>query len=239
MQNSVLDASTAVPELSDEQVVARVLAGETSLFEIIVRRYNQRLYRATRAILRNDAQAEDAVQDAYLRAYQHLAQLSRQAAFAGWLLRIAVNEGLMRLRSRRHPVSFDAGSDDDGDPIDKFASSLPGPEQQASNAEFRRLLEQSIEALSEAHRTVFVLRDVEELSTPETAEALRISESSVKIRLHRARAMLRRKLCSYAAMETREAFGFASMRCDRLVWSVLGAIGKQHVGGQHFGTIVH
>lgn len=239
MEKTTLAASAAVPELSDEQVVARVLAGETSLFEIIVRRYNQRLYCATRAILRNDAQAEEAVQDAFLRAYQRLAQFSGQAAFAGWLLRIAVNEGLMRLRSRRRFESPDAGSDDDGDPMDNFASSLPSPDQQASNAEFRRLLEQSIEALSDAHRTAFVLRDVEELSTPETAEALGISESSVKIRLHRARAILRKKLCSYAATETREAFGFGAIRCDRLVRSVLGAIRKQHIGGQHFGTIIH
>lgn len=143
MEKTTLAASAAVPELSDEQVVARVLAGETSLFEIIVRRYNQHLYRATRAILRNDAQAEEAVQDAYLRAYQHLAQFSRQAAFAGWLLRIAINEGLMRLRSRRRFEKPDAGSDDDGDPMDDFASCLPSREQQASIAEFRRILEQS------------------------------------------------------------------------------------------------
>lgn len=187
MRKTRFPTSTAKSEgMSDEEVVVQVLAGETALFEIIMRRYNQRLYRATRAILRDDAQAEEAVQDSYLLAYQHLAQFAGRARFGAWLLRIAVNEGLMRLRSRRYYEERSATSEDEGDRMDRFASPMPTPQQQASIPALRRLLERSIEALSGSQRTVFVLRDVEEMSTTETAEALGISEETVKIRLHRA-----------------------------------------------------
>ena len=239
MQNMVLAATAKTEGMSDEEVVVRVLAGETSLFEIIMRRYNQRLYRTTRAILRDDAQAKDAVQDAYLQAYQHLAQFAGRAKFAGWLLRIAVNEGLMRLRSRRHFEEPDARSEDEGDRMDRFASPMPNPEPQASSSEIRRLLEQSIEALSESHRTVFMLRDVEEMSTTETAEALGITEENVKIRLHRARAILRRKLYSHASIESKEAFAFGTVRCDRVVRNVFEGIRHQNLGDQASRTTIH
>ena len=218
----------AKPEgMSDEEVVARVLAGETSLFEIIMRRHNQRLYRTSRAILRDDAQAEDVVQDTYVRAYQHLAQFAGRAKFAAWLIRIAVNEGLARLRSRERYQEPETMSEDEGDRMDRFASPTPDPEQQASRSEIRRLLEESIEALPDSHRTVFVLREIEEMSTTETAEALGLTEENVKIRLYRARAILRRKLYSHASVESKEAFAFGAARCDRVVRNVLERICEQ------------
>jgi RNA polymerase sigma-70 factor (ECF subfamily) len=210
--------------LTDEEVVIRVLAGETSIFEIIMRRHNQRLYRTSRAILRDDAQAEDVVQDAYVRAYQHLAQFSGQCKFGGWLLRIAVNEALARLRGRKRYEEAGAMSEDRGDRMDRFESSIPNPEEQAANSEIRVLLEQSIDALPEPQRTVLMLRDVEELSTTETAEALGITEQNVKVRLHRARAILRKKLYTHASVETRQAFAFLGARCDRMVRNVLAKI---------------
>jgi RNA polymerase sigma-70 factor (ECF subfamily) len=238
MEKNTISAITSLEGLRDEQIVARVLEGEPSLFELIVRRYNQRLYRTTRAILRNDALAEEALQDAYLLAYQHLSQFAGRATLAAWLQRIAVNEGLMRLRDRRLDERS-APNTEDGDPMDYFPSCLPNPEQQASNVELRKFLEDAIEALSEAHRTVFMLREVEEMSTPETAEALGISESNVKIRLHRARAILRRKLYSQLSAETKEVFPFNPSGCDRVIGHVIKEVRKRSSGGQNSGMTVH
>src|SRR5579883_522668 len=134
-------------ELKDEEIVARVLAGETFLFEIIMRRYNQRLYRASRAILRNDAQAEDVVQDTYVRAYQHLAQFAGKAMFSTWLIRIAVHEALARVRNLKRYQEPEAMPDDKEDKMDRFASPAPDPERQASSSETRMLLERWIEEL--------------------------------------------------------------------------------------------
>jgi RNA polymerase sigma-70 factor (ECF subfamily) len=238
MEKNTIPAIINLQGLSDEQIVARVLQGETVLFELIVRRYNQRLYRTTRTILGNDALAEQALQDAYLRAYRHLPQFAGRATFAGWLLRIAVNEGLMLLRGRR-PDEPSARNTEDGDPMDYFASSLPSPEQQTSKAELRKFLEDAIEALSEPHRIVFVLREVEEMSTPETAEALGISESNVKIRLHRARAILRRKLYSQVSAKTKEVFPFNPSGCDRVIGHVINEVEKRCSDGQRGGMTVH
>lgn len=213
--------------MSDEEVVERVLAGDTPLFEIVMRRYNQRLYRASRAILRDDAQAEDVVQDAYVRAYQHLGQFAGRAKFSTWLIRIAVNEALARARrGKRYEESEPMA--DKGDRMDDFTSSMPDPEQQASNSETRRLLEQWIEALPDSFRAVFVLRDVEEMSTTETAQALEITEENVKVRLHRARALLRKKFYAHAKVDSKEAFAFHAVRCDRITRTVFELIQLQH-----------
>jgi RNA polymerase sigma-70 factor, ECF subfamily len=214
--------------MTDEEIVTRVLAGDTGAFEIIMRRHNQRLYRTSRAILRDEAQAEDVVQDAYVRAYQHLGQFAGKSQFGGWLLRIAVNEALARLRGRKRYEEASALQEEEGDRMDHFASAAPNPEQQASNSEMRTLLEQSIDALPEPQRTVLVMRDVEEMSTTETAETLGITEENVKVRLHRARAILRRKLYTHARVESKAAFAFLGTRCDRVVASVLKRI--QHGG---------
>jgi RNA polymerase sigma-70 factor (ECF subfamily) len=213
--------------MTDEEIVTRVLAGDTGVFEIIMRRHNQRLYRTARAILRDEAQAEDVVQDAYVRAYQHLGQFAGTSQFGGWLLRIAVNEALARLRGRKRYQEA-TGLQEEGDGMDRFASATPNPEQQASNSEMRILLEQSIDALPEPQRTVLVMRDVEEMSTTETAEALGITEENVKVRLHRARTILRRKLYTHASVESKAAFAFLGARCDHVVANVLRRI--QHGG---------
>ena len=213
--------------LSDEEVVARVLAGETGMFEIIMRRHNQRLYRVARAILRNDGEAEDVMQDAYVRAYEHLDQFAGRAKFSTWLTRIAVHEALRRQRCGNRYQELEPMSEQEGDPMDRFASAAPNPEQQASNSEIRRLLEEAVEKLPDAYRTIFVLRDVEEMSTTDTADVLEISEDNVKVRLHRARALLRKSLYARAGMERKEAFNFQAVRCDRVVKNVFERIQKQ------------
>ena len=225
MTTPTVTVTTQEP-LSDEEVVARVLAGETSLFEIVMRRYNQRLYRVARAILRNDGEAEDVMQDAYVRAYEHLDQFAGRAKFSTWLTRIAVHEALSRQRRENRYQELEPMSESDGDPMDGFASMALTPEEQASNSEIRGLLEKAVETLPDAYRTVFVLRDIEEMSTTDTAHALEISEENVKVRLHRARALLRKTLYARAGMERKEAFNFHAVRCDRVVKNVFERIQK-------------
>jgi RNA polymerase sigma-70 factor, ECF subfamily len=206
--------------LADEEVVHSVLAGDTAMYEILMRRHNQRLYRVARAILRDDAEAEDLIQDTFVRAYQHLSQFEGRAKFSTWLTRIAVNEAL----ARRHRLSLhkelEPMSEHQGEKMDRFASAAPSPEQQASSSETLRILENAVAALPEIYRTVFVLRDVEDMDTGETAAALNISEENVKTRLHRARALLRKKLYAQAGTHTQEAFAFHAVRCDRVVQNV-------------------
>jgi RNA polymerase sigma factor (sigma-70 family) len=149
------EVATSQEPLSDEDVVARVLAGETGMFEIVMRRHNQRLYRVARAILRNDGEAEDVMQDAYVRAYEHLDQFAGRAKFSTWLTRIAVHEALARQRRGNRYQELESMSEREGDPMDRFASLAPDPEQQASSSEIRRLLEEAVEKLPDAYRTNF------------------------------------------------------------------------------------
>jgi len=213
--------------LSDEEVVARVLAGETAMFEIVMRRHNQLLYRVARGILRNDGEAEDVMQDAYVRAYEHLNQFAGRAKFSTWLTRIAVHEALARQRRGNRYQELESMSEMEGDPMNRFASLALNPEQQASNSEIRGLLEEAVEKLPDAYRTIFVLRDVEEMSTADAADLLEISEENVKVRLHRARALLRKSLFARAGMERKEAFNFHAVRCDRVVKNVFERIQQQ------------
>ena len=154
---SPAEVATTQEPLSDEEVVTRVLAGETGLFEIVMRRHNQRLYRVARAILRNDGEAEDVMQDAYVRAYEHLDQFAGRAKFSTWLTRIAVHEALARQQRRNRYQQLEPTSEREGDPMDRFASLALNPEQQASNSEVRRLLEEAVEKLPDAYRTIFML----------------------------------------------------------------------------------
>jgi RNA polymerase sigma-70 factor (ECF subfamily) len=203
--------------LSDDEVVRLVLAGDEALFEALMRRYNQRLFRVARAIVKDDAEAEDVMQHAYVQAYAHLAQFEGRARFSTWLTRIALYEALARVRrSRRTPGG--------PDPEDALRSPGPSPEEQAAHAEARALLESTIEGLPPAYRAVFVLRDVEGMDTAETAECLEVSADVVKTRLHRARALLREALLRRAGVATASAFSFHLVRCDRVVAAVLARL---------------
>jgi len=230
---SAVELASKQEQLTDEEVVARVLAGETGMFEIVMRRHNQRLYRVARAILRNPGEAEDVMQDAYVRAYEHLDQFAGRAKFSTWLTRIAVHEALARQRRGNRYQELEPMSEREGDPMDRFASMTPNPEQQASNSEIRRLLEEAVEKLPDSYRVVFMLRDVEEMSTIDAAEALEITEENVKIRLHRARVLLRKNLYARAGIERKEAFNFNAVRCDRVVKNVFERIQKQVIGAKN------
>jgi RNA polymerase sigma-70 factor (ECF subfamily) len=231
--------------LTDEEVVARVIAGETALFEVLMRRHNQRLFRIARAIVRDNAEAEDVMQEAYVRAYAQLSQFEGRAAWATWLTRIAVNEALARVRRRGRFVEADIEGREDGrmEPDDRLGSRLggrlndrvrdraqppeAGPEDQASARELVAFLERAVDALPDIYRTVFVLREVEGLSTADTASSLEISEELVKVRLHRARAELRRKLETQMDSAQHNVFDFHLSRCDRVVAAVLARISRR------------
>ena len=208
-----------IQELSDQEAINRVLNGETALYEIVMRRCNQRIYRIARSILRDDSEAEDVMQDAYVRAYKNLSSFQGKSSFATWLTRIAVNEALQRKRrsKRIDPI-------EDGDRVMQLAASGESPEQIYGREELRALLEHAIAALPERYRIVVMLREVEEMSTAETAEALELSEENVRIRLHRGRALLRKLLVGKAGLSVRDAYVFHLTRCDRVVANVFAAV---------------
>lgn len=219
-------ASATVSEaLSDEQVIERVLLGETALYEIIMRRYNQRLYRAVRSILQDEDEIEDVMQDAYVRAYKNLASFEGRSQFSTWLTRIALHEAFARSRRNKRTQQLDDLSTDGGPEM--FPAVNIDPERYTSTTELRRLLEDAISALPEQFRTVLMLRDVEELSTAETAAALDISEENVKTRLHRGRALVRHNLYARVGANSSDAFIFMGVRCDRVVRRVFEAVAAE------------
>jgi RNA polymerase sigma-70 factor (ECF subfamily) len=207
--------------MTDEEVVARVRAGDTAVFELLMRRYNQRLFRAARAILRDDAEAEDAVQQAYLQAYTHLDQFAGAARFSTWLTRIAVREALGRVRRKKRLGEVELAGLEDGMTME---DQPPSPETEAARRELTGILEQAIDALPEIYRVVVMMREIEQLSTAETAACLELSEDAVKVRLHRARGMLREGLLARADHALADAFPFLGPRCDRIVAAVMAKL---------------
>lgn len=215
---ATVEAWSALP---DEAVVARVLDGHAALFEILMRRHNERLYRAARAIVRDEAEAEDVMQQAYVNAYVHLKQFDGRSSFATWLTRIAVNDAIARARRRGRYQSIDEERD-----VEKVVPmrTAADPERQAFAREIATLLEQAVDALPDGLREVFMLRDVEGLSTAETANSLELTDDVVKTRLSRARAALRRELFERAGATAARSFTFLRPRCDRVVAAVLQRI---------------
>jgi RNA polymerase sigma-70 factor (ECF subfamily) len=211
--------------LSDEELVRRVTAGEPALFEILMRRYNQRLFRVARAILRDEAEAEDVMQQAYVNAYAHLGQFAERARFGTWLTRIAVHEAFGRLRRRGRFEEADAVPDWEERTMDLIGAAERNPEQQALRREMRAILEAAFEAIPEIYRTVFMLREVEGLSTADAAACLSLSEDAVKTRLFRARALLRQELLDRAGLVSAELFPLHLSRCDRVVAAVFAEVG--------------
>ncbi|HEY5907914.1 MAG TPA: RNA polymerase sigma factor [Vicinamibacteria bacterium] len=212
-------------ELADEEIVERVKAGESALFETLMRRYNQRLYRIARSILRDESEAEDVMQQAYVNAFTHLDQFAARAKFSTWLTRIAVHEALGRARRRERLKPIDHSPDEPESPSSVLHDQRPDPERQAQTAELRRLLEAAIDGLPQVYRSVFLLREGEGLDTQEAAECLEISEEAVRTRLHRARALLRRRLYESAGATSGSAFAFHLSRCDRVVAAVFNQLG--------------
>jgi RNA polymerase sigma-70 factor (ECF subfamily) len=207
----------------DAELIADVLRGHTARFEVLMRRYNERIYRAARAIVRNEDEAEDVMQQAYVNAFTHLHQFNGSALFSTWLTRIAINESLARVRRRVIHEVFDEQPHVVPTMERRPADS---PERQAFTRELEVLLESAIDTLPDGMREVFVLREVEGLSTAETAACLGVSEDVVKTRLSRGRAVLRRVLLARTGASAADAFRFERPRCDRIVAGVLARIGS-------------
>jgi len=222
MAGMTIAQRAGVESWADEDVIARVMAGEKELYEIIMRRYNQRLYRVARAILREDDEAEDVVQDAYVRAYEHLDQFLGRARFATWLTKIAVNESLARARKKNRVQELETMIPEEKESA--LTAATASPEHEASRTEMARLLEGAVLCLPEHYRIVLMMRDIEEMSTADTAAALELSEENVKIRLHRARILLREELMARAGASRSNVFPFLGARCDRMVQAVLARI---------------
>ena len=221
---SIDNGNTAQGTAADMDIIQRVLAGDTASFELIMRRYNRRLFRIARSVLRNDADAEDVVQDAYIRAYEHLAGFEGTGAFPAWLSKIALNEALGRLRgadAASNQVSFDDPEEsEEANYMANLITTLPSPEQNAARGEVRHLLEAAIDALPDAYRMTFILCGVEEMSVAETADCLDVEPATVKTRYHRARNILRQQLSGLVDSTAGEAFSFDGERCDRIVSGV-------------------
>jgi len=221
--------------LPDAGVVERVLAGETELYELLMRRHNQRLYRVIRAVIPDGTEAEDVLQEAWARAYEHLAQFEGRATFATWVTRIAFYEALSRARKRKRWTSVE---DETGEimPAANRENQSKTPETEAMRGELGEILHTAIDALPEGNRVVFVLREVEQLSTADTAECLSLSEEAVKTRLHRARAMLRREIADRMGPAIAGAYAFMGVRCDRTVARVMERIRPRESGAYELET---
>jgi RNA polymerase sigma-70 factor (ECF subfamily) len=210
MQTNAVLAPVERP--TDTELIGRILSGDMRALETLMRVNNRTLFRTARAILRDDAEAEDAVQDAYLQAYRRLRTFRGDSKLSTWLVRIAANEALMRRRRNPRPAEL---------PENEAVSDAPGPQDNVERAELRRLLEAHIDALPEGYRAVFVLRALEELSVDETAAALRIPQATVRSRYFRARGLLRTWMAGDVDPTLGDAFAFAGARCDRIVRTVL------------------
>jgi len=206
--------------LQDEEIVSQILEGNSALFEVLMRRHNERVFRAARAILRDDREAEDVMQEAYVNAYTHLAQFDGRARFSTWLTKIAVYEALARARRRgRYELMEEA-------PLEAVmpTASSPDPERETFGHELGKLIESAVDRLGDGYREVFMMRQVEGMSTAETAEVLGVSEDVVKTRFSRARQTIQRDLLDRMGSAAGTAFTFGQNRCDRVVEIVLGRI---------------
>lgn len=213
----------------DADLAARVARQDQAAFESLMRSHNGRLFRVARAILKDDQQAEDALQEAYVQAYRHIGEFRGDSQLSTWLTRIVVNQALMALRRQkrdRNVVPFTTRGGEAAEPAERAVADerTESPPAATLRGEIRRILERRIDELPVAFRTVFVLRDVEELSVQETADSLGIPPATVRSRLFRARALLRDALARDLDVATGDIFSFAGARCDRIVSRVLSRI---------------
>lgn len=208
------DAAALGRDVSDEELVRRIRGGEPGWFEVFVRRFNARLFRVARAIVKDEAAAEDVMQETYIRAFTHLEQFEGRSSLATWLTRIAVHEAVARRRKMMVRLDDESVRAEEG-------SSACDPEIATLRAEVVGVLSRLVDALPETLRVVFVLRTVEGMSVAETAAALDISEENVKVRLFRARAALRERLGAALDESADQLFDFHLSRCDRVVLGVL------------------
>ncbi len=200
-------------QITDEVLIGRILSGEKKLFELIMRRYNQRLFRIGMSILNNDTETEDAMQSSYIKAYEHMVSFAGRSAFSTWLTRIMINESLAQKKRKQRFSNFEK------QPVEiNVMNTAPVI---LINKELNGILENAVSQLPEKYRLVFVLREIEEMSVKETCDALDLETSNVKVRLNRAKTMLRQHLNSYMKDQV---YSFHLSRCDRVVKNVLDSL---------------
>jgi len=231
-----MDMKTGVAGMEDSgefELARRVAAGDARAFETMMRRYNGRLYRAARSILKDDTEAEDALQEAYWKAYCKMGSFRAESRLSTWLTRIVINEALMRMRrNKRQAQNLQALAPDhavDGSTtaMESVARHQDNPDQLAWRGELRHLIERRVDELPDVYRSVFVLRAVEDMPAIEVAEVLGIPEATVRTRLFRARHLLQGALAGDIDTCSRDAFSFAGHRCDRIVAAVLARLAQQ------------
>jgi RNA polymerase sigma factor (sigma-70 family) len=199
--------------MPDTELVPRILNGEKTLFEWVIRRYNQRLFRIGMSILGNPTDAEEAMQSTYVKAYEHLGQFEQRSSFATWITRIMINESMAHKKKQQRNSELKKPLEDN--------AGMRMPDQILVNKELSGLLENAISGLPEKYRLVFVLREIEEMSVRETGDVLGIEETNVKVRLNRAKTMLRENLTGYIR---ERAFHFHLTRCDGMVKNVFASL---------------
>ena len=206
-------------KIPDSEVVKRVLSGEKELYEILLRRNNQKLFRVIRAYLKETQEIEDIMQNTYLKAYEKLYQFKSKSTFSTWLIRIGINEALARLNAKKRYFAVHDANDTNKTILEISANKQSNPEQTAINQETKLMIEKAIDTLDTKHRVVYIMREIEGMSISEIADSLELSPSNVKVRLHRAKGKLKENL--YKLYSPQELFEFGFSKCDRLVAFVL------------------
>jgi RNA polymerase sigma factor (sigma-70 family) len=210
-------------QLTDSEVVRRVIAGEKSLFEILMRRNNQKLYRMIRSYLRDEEEIRDVMQNTYLKAFDKLYQFHGDAAFSTWLIRIGINEALMRIKDINKMKVIYLNRETVGtEKLNRIPDKQVNIEKVIIKQELQQLLEHAIDSLPEKYRAVYVMKEVEGMENSQIAEILNLTEANVKVRLHRSRAVIKDLLLKFT--EGTEVFEFGNSRCDALVEAVMKSI---------------
>jgi len=213
----------ATDTIADTELVGRILDGEKNLYAVIVRRYNQRLYKVGMSIIKDDAEVEDVMQVTYIKAYENLGKFAFKSAFSTWLTRILINESLLRLKKRKRSIHV-SNETMDNELNQRSNIETQTPFMKILNVELKTILEKAILDLPEKYRTVFIMREMENMNVAETKECLGITEANVKVRLNRAKSLLKNSLSEYYKNE--DVLHFHLTRCDRMVKLVMNQIEK-------------
>jgi len=223
---SVLAATT--PLFDDQDLIARARRRDEAAIRTIVRQNNRRLFRVARSILKDDWEAEDAVQEAYVRGFSRLSEFEGRSSLSTWLTRIVVNEALGRLRKRRPTADLEDAERADNGQLVPFPLAAPqmDPERAMAQSQLNDVLEKAIDALPDVYRVVLVARVIEEMSVEETAELYGLKPETVKTRLHRARALLRRELEENVGPMLTETYPFDGVRCERMAGRVIARLNE-------------
>lgn len=212
---------------SDEDIVKKVLEGDINFYEVIMRRYNQRLFRIGHAYLKDEDEIEDAIQSAYLKAYEQLNNFQGRSSFSTWLIRIYINEILQGLKKKKrfqNYFDYDSLNNNTFDPPEAATDTMNNPYNSTLNNELKDILEKAVDELPEKYRVVFIMREIEDMSISETSKCLNITEANVKVRLNRAKNILRENLSQY--YHYKDVYNFNLVICDRIVANVFKKIRK-------------